>query len=169
MIKESTHLRPRLTLADKALELSGWATLVSIWIFVLMNYSGLPETIPIHYNVSGEPDQFGARNTIFTLPIVATLLFLWLTLLNLFPKFFNDEPKASNEQASRRLAHTARLFRCLKLVIALVFGLICLQTTGIAHRFVSESAPGFLPVLVAMILTPTIYFAIQSFADKGGS
>jgi len=43
-------IRMELTKTDKALEIIGWFTLLTIWVFTITSYSNLPETIPIHFN-----------------------------------------------------------------------------------------------------------------------
>lgn len=47
-------------------------------------FSQLPEQIPTHWNAQGVADGFGARWTVFILPIVAIILYLVLRIL---PKY----------------------------------------------------------------------------------
>ena len=50
-------------------------------------YPGLPERIPLHWNVHGEIDRYGTRDSIFTLPLVmAGLLALLAVLPRLDPQ-----------------------------------------------------------------------------------
>ena len=52
------------------------------FVFTGAFYARLPETIPTHWNFSGEPDAFGPRSTVWIMPILSlplSLLFLGLT------------------------------------------------------------------------------------------
>ena len=52
---------------------------VLMMLLVGVNYPRLPERIPIHFGVTGEPDAWGPRETIWLLPLMGlasfTLLF----------------------------------------------------------------------------------------------
>lgn len=44
------------------------------WWVALGAYPRLPEKIPIHFGISGEPDGWGGRWMIFLMPVIATLI-----------------------------------------------------------------------------------------------
>ena len=78
----SNQPKLNLTTADRVIEVVGLICLIQIWIFTLSNYYSLPETIPIHYNGAGEVDRIGEKWNILALPIVSSILFMGLTILN---------------------------------------------------------------------------------------
>ncbi len=90
-------IRPNLSTTDKAMELIGWIVVLGIWILPLYYYSGLPESIPIHYNGAGEVDSLGGKASIFILPIISTILFIALTILNKYPHVFNYPVQITEE------------------------------------------------------------------------
>jgi len=45
------------------------------WWVAVSSYPQLPESIPIHFGLSGEPDGWGGRWTIFLMPVIATIIF----------------------------------------------------------------------------------------------
>jgi len=71
-----TKIEIKFNTADKLLEIIGWITLALQWIMTILNYSNLPDTIPIHFNASGQADDFGSKGYILTLPIIGTVIFL---------------------------------------------------------------------------------------------
>ena len=77
------------TLGNKILELMGCLSLFALWYLMAVNYDKLPETIPVHYNTSGKADNFGGKETILALPVIATILFVGMTIVNRFPHLFN--------------------------------------------------------------------------------
>jgi uncharacterized membrane protein len=80
-MEERPKIKLELTTADKIFESVGWFLIIAFWGFTITNYSNLPNTIPTHYNGAGQADGFGAKATILTLPLVATILFIGLTVL----------------------------------------------------------------------------------------
>jgi uncharacterized membrane protein len=84
-MNESPKIKLELTLIDKTFEILGWTSILAIWILIITNYTNLPDTIPIHYNGAGQADGFGGKGNILTLPLIATIIFVGLTILNEFP------------------------------------------------------------------------------------
>ncbi|MCO5269022.1 MAG: DUF1648 domain-containing protein [Brumimicrobium sp.] len=79
---ERPKIKLELSTFDKTLEILGWISILSIWILTISNYTNLPDTISIHYNGAGMADGFGGKGNILTLPLIATVLFIGLTVLN---------------------------------------------------------------------------------------
>ncbi len=159
--------RPKLKIpldtADRLMELFGWGLLVTSWVLVIWHYPSLPEKIPIHYNAAGEVDRLGSRAMIVTLPLVATILFLALTLLNRYPYVFNYPVAITPANAERQYKNSTRLVRYLKTVIPLIFLVILLQTIRIAGLEAKQLSVWFLPGLIAAIFGPLIWYMVRSF------
>ncbi|WP_333852615.1 DUF1648 domain-containing protein [Epilithonimonas sp.] len=82
------------------LKVISFVVLLFIWIFTIVNFRNLQETIPIHYNLDGTPDGFGSRSTIWFETGLTSVLFLFLIyvskktnfpLLNI-PQNIKDNP-----------------------------------------------------------------------------
>ena len=58
------------------LEICAVLILVFIWGFVIFFFKDLPEVIPVHFGGDGKADGFGSKNSIWMLPILATMIFL---------------------------------------------------------------------------------------------
>jgi uncharacterized membrane protein len=162
--------RPRfkieLSRTDKFIEASGYFVIIVLWILTIFNYIILPETIPIHFNASGQPDNYGSKSTIFILAGIGTIIFTGMTVLNKFPHTFNFPIKITEDNALRQYTNAMRLIRFLKLAIGLIFSLIVLFTGLTATGKVSGLGFLFLPFTFALIIMPVIYFIIQLFRKK---
>jgi len=64
-MQERPKIKIPLKSIDIVLELVGWCALMAIWIFTFINYSKLPDIIPMHYNMAGEADGFGRKANIY--------------------------------------------------------------------------------------------------------
>ena len=162
--------RPRIKLqlnqTDKILEIVGWISVVGIWALPLINYSILPEIIPIHFNGAGKANGFGNKTHIFVLPIISTLLFIGLTILNKHPHIFNYPSQITKENAVHQYTNATRMMRVLKLVIVLLFGLIIFKTIENVNGNADGLGTWFLPFTIGLFISLTIYFLIISMKDK---
>jgi uncharacterized membrane protein len=155
-------IKLNLTTTDKLIELAGWLGLIAIWILTVSNYEALPETIPIHYNAAGEADAFGDKWTILTLPVIALILFVGMTILNRYPHIFNYPITITQENALKNYTLATRLIRFLKLVIVIVFGLIVIKTIQTANGNANGLGTWFLPVSIGLFLIPMVYYVTKT-------
>ena len=162
--------RPRIKLqlnqTDKILEIVGWISVVGIWALPLINYSILPEIIPIHFNGAGKANGFGNKTHIFILPIISTLLFIGLTILNKRPHIFNYPSQITKENAVHQYTNATRMMRVLKLVIVLLFGLIIFKTIENVNGNADGLGTWFLPFTIGLFIILSLYFLMMSMKDK---
>ena len=156
-------LKLELTTFDKTLEILGWSSILAIWVLPITNYTNLPDTIPIHYNGAGQADGFGEKATILTLPLIATVLFLGLTILNKFPHIFNYPTNITKDNALRQYTNATRLIRYFKLIIVIIFGLITFKTIQNANGQAEGLGVWFLPLTLGLIFIPLTFFLVKSF------
>ena len=159
-------LKVTLFATDWIIEILAVVTLLAIWIVVLVNYANLPDEIPTHYNGSGEADGFSHKNEIFALPIVTTILFAGLTIINRFPHIFNYPTEITPDNAALQYKFMTRMIRFLKLSIAVIFLMIVLGTVATANEITNGLGKWFLPCVMALIFVPTLYFIIRSSREK---
>jgi len=163
-------MRPKikitLTLFDKLVESMSWLLLIILWIIILWCFFKLPETIPLHYNFSGIADSYGNKYTYFILPVVGTLLFVLLTIINRYPHLFNYPVKITEDNALKLYTIATRLIRYMKMVILLIFLFIEITT----YKVSTHASPGlvkwFLPLTFALIFIPLIYVILKSVLKK---
>ena len=164
--EERPKLKIQLSPMDQVFELLGWGVLLALWVWTGTSYSNLPDTIPTHFNAAGEADGFGRKASIVSLPVVASLLYIGLTLLNRVPHSFNFPTPVTQENAQRQYTNATRMIRYLKLILVLVFGGISFQTIQQANGETDGLGVWFLPVTLGLIFLPLIYFVIKSFQTK---
>lgn len=64
------------------LKIASFCLLIFIWDYIFINYRELPNFVPIHFNLQGNPDGFGPKIIIWFLAAIATVLYLALFLLS---------------------------------------------------------------------------------------
>lgn len=165
-VEEKPKIKIELTTADKTIEIIGWGLNLSVWGLTLTNYANLPDTIPTHYNGAGQADGFDGKATILTLPLIATVLFVGMTILNRFPHIFNYPTNITQDNALRQYTNATRLIRYLKLNIVFIFGLIAFKTIQNANGEADGLGVWFFPLAMGLIFIPLIYFVIKSTKTK---
>lgn len=159
--------RPRikieLTRVDKMLELLGWLTLFFWWGIILYNYSNLPDIIPTHYNASGQVNGYGKKITIILLPIIGTVIFIGMTVLNKYPHIYNYPSNITEMNALTQYTYATKMIRYLKCAIVFIFFLIDLFTYLTAKGRTNGLGYLFLPFMLALFFIPTGYYIVKSF------
>jgi uncharacterized membrane protein len=159
---ERPKIKLNLTITDKIIEYTGWAILIATWVLAILSFSDLPESIPTHFNGAGEADGFGGKNNIFVLPIVGTIVFIGMTLLNKNPHIFNYPKTITNQNALSQYSNATRMIRVLKLILVLVFALILVRTLQNTNGSADGLGTWFLPLIISLCTIPTLYFLIKS-------
>ena len=151
-----------LTRFDIILEFLGYLFLIGFWIYLIIVYSEIPEIIPTHFDFTGNPDAYGSKSMIWSLPIIGTLLFALLTILNKYPHTFKYPVEITPENATNKYSRATRLLRIMKLLIAIMFSAIALESI-----FVAKSQNGFgiwfMPLSLGFIIVLLLvyFFAIR--------
>ena len=162
--------RPKLKITlsqlDKRLELGSIILLVVMWGLTLFSFIKMPNTIPIHYNGSGQVDGYGDKITLFLLPIIATVIYFGLTQLNKYPHIFNYTTTITLENAEKNYGIATRMLRFLKFTIIIVFTSIILVTYWTTTGITKGLGTWFLPFILGLFLLQTIYFIAKSFKAK---
>lgn len=164
------HSNPKITPAkdtiDRVLDITSIILLCLLWGFVIYSYNTLPETIPTHFNAGGQPDGYGKKSTLFILPVLATLIYFGMGWLSRYPYKFNYTVNINEENAAGQYKLATRLLRVLKTVVLIIF----LSIVFFTHLTISGKADGigswFLPVAVALVMIPTMFFVYQGFQKK---
>lgn len=124
---ERIKIKLELTKVDMASEIISWFLIIYIWILTITNYLNFPDIIATHYNDAVDADELVEKWIIFTLPLVVTVLFVGMTILNKFPHIYNYPINITKENAFTQYTNATRLIRYLKLIVVVVFGLIVLK------------------------------------------
>lgn len=166
----ATSSRPRLDLpatpADRLLDGLALATLIALLVLPFAYYGGLPDRIPIHFGLDGQPDKWGGKKTLLLLPAVGLVISVLLTLVNRHPHKFNYLVEITPENAERQYRNAMLMIRVLRLLILLLF----LYITWAGVQTALSRAPGlggaFAFVLVGAISGLMLFFVFRSVQSK---
>lgn len=162
--------RPKIKLnlspLDNTLELTAKIFFVIMWGLTIYSFFKLPTTIPIHYNASGQADNYGNKMTLLLLPVLGSLIYFGLTQLNKYPHIFNYMTQITEDNAKRQYTIATRMLRFLKIVILIIFSLIIFFTYLTSIGVTNGLGFWFLPLTLGLLLLPTIISIKQSLSNK---
>lgn len=165
-MEKKPKIKIKLTKNDKVIEIIGWLTLGLLWVLAILNYSSLPDIIPTHLNVVGEVNNYGGKGTILFLPILGTILFVGMTIMNKFPPVFNLPVGLTCGNTDSFYTDVTRMIRYLKFAVVLLFSFIVQKTSHMATGKSDVLGTWFLPLIIVFIFVPVIFYLIRSFRKK---
>lgn len=148
---------------DYIILLLGWILIGCHVAYVWLSFTNLPETIPVHFNIRGEADGFGSKNTIWFILAISVLLYALLAFLvqRVKPWNFNYPTAVTEKNAAKIYALGIRMIVLINLGTALLFLVISIMVVSKANLTSSE----FLPfVFWALVIGITVGPFLSIFA-----
>jgi uncharacterized membrane protein len=131
-----------------------WACILVLmfsFIYMLIKWTNLPTTIPIHFNARGEADGWGNRVTLIILPIISLMLYAGLSLLRRIPHHFNYIVPITEQNAEAQYRLSLLLLSWIKLEIVILFGYISWSSIQNAVGLSSGLGIWLLPVSLIIL------------------
>lgn len=135
------------------------------FVITALNYSGLPDSVPIHYGIGGQPDRFASKPAIFLLPVIGFASFALLALVGKFPNLAK-KPWLSQEQNRKRVELSKSFMPWLNLLICLMFFYIQWATIQTALGITTGLNPAIMICFVGGILLFSLWFTIKAIRSK---
>jgi uncharacterized membrane protein len=166
MDKERPSLNIKKATIDYFLEFCALIVLISTWGFTIYHFNKLPDIIATHFDLNGKPNGFGSKNTIWLLPIIITLVFILISVLNRYPHKFNYLTKITEQNAHKQYRLASRSLRIILFNITLLFAFITFKEIDGAYTKSSALEWWFIPLLLGSTIIPTFYMIIASGSKK---
>lgn len=137
------------------------AGVVIIWVFTGLQWKKLPSIIPVHFDLQGNPDNFGSKYFIFLLPFVGTVLYFTLG----FPvKEIHNYP-VKITQENKAIQYTIGLLAVKSIIAYVLFMFFIFQKTiiEIAGQKKETKIPvvnliiGLFVIIILFIILANIY------------
>lgn len=151
---------------DYFLEYTSLIVLIAIWGFTIYHFNKLPDIIATHFDLNGNPNGFGSKFTIWLLPVIITLVYMLIYVLNRYPHKFNYLTKITEQNAHKQYQLASRMMRVILFNITLLFGFITFKEIDGAYTKSSTLERWFIPLLLGSMLIPTFYMIIVSGSKK---
>jgi uncharacterized membrane protein len=149
------------TKLEKVLLMLSIFGIVAMFVYVILIWPYLPETIPRHFNFKGEPDGFGGKGFILVLPFTGLGIFILTTLLSQFPDAFNYPDNVTEEQKQRLYIHWRICLSWMQTQMIYFFLYGVWRTAQVAFGKADGLGIYALSIFLVVVLGTTIYFAVR--------
>lgn len=150
---------------NKFLKVSSLILLSILWIYSIYCYVIFTNTIPVHFNFTGEVDRYGDKIILLILPIISSIIFYIIGFVNNFSlkntSFLNK--KNINENF---LPFHLLFFNYLRCVIQVLFLTIVTSTHLIVLKKTDSLFPGFNFILLLLIIVPTAIYTYKALKSN---
>ncbi len=147
---------------DWLLEGIAFLSFIGLLLIPFLSYGDLPDTVPIHFNASGEADDYGSKASIWILPAIVAFTYLTIIILSRFPQNLNYPVKVHDGNRSYQYRLGTRLLRVMNGAMNIMFLYIMFQIIQGAQSKEVQLGWGFLVALLVglgLIIGLYIYLA----------
>lgn len=125
--------------------------IIGMVIYLILNWTNIPENVPMHHNFSGKADRFGNKSEIIILPIITVIMFSFISVLEHFPQLWNTGVKVTDKNKEYVYRTLKSMITTIKLIVVCVFTYLTVQTT-LAIELPSMFQPAFILILFGDML-----------------
>lgn len=112
---------------------------------VAVRWTALPEQIPAHFNIHGEPDGWGGKATLLFVAAIGAGLFAALSIAPRYPHLMN----VPGERTEYKINVSIDMLRVLKLIVTAMMAWII---WGMAHgQNLGPWMPGFVAAIFVVL------------------
>ena len=138
----------------KILEVVALVLVLFTWGFTgyaIVGPDPLPVRIPTHFNLAGQADGWGSPGALWMVPVVATVIYLLMSLVARYPSSFNFPMRVSRLVRPRLEAIALSMLSWLKAEVICLFAWIQYWTIRIVRQGQGRLSPAFLPLVMVAI------------------
>jgi hypothetical protein len=157
----STFKKVKISFWDKILELLSLAALTVLWVMTYKFQHIGAELVPEDFDFFQTPNEYWASKMTYSVPIIATILYIGLTVYNLRPQYGDYPVEVSSEKISDLSEINKRLWRWLKFNLLVIFIII----EYFSFHTGSNAGTGITPLLIlvfpVLLFGPVVFFFIE--------
>lgn len=151
---------------DLIIEIIGFLGLIILIGLPLLFFNKLPETIPIHFGLSGEADGFGDKGILWVLPIVGCVMYSGLIWLIRFPHLYNYPQDVTEANAAHLYKMATRMIRLINTLMSCAFAFLTYKIIQNALGHQSGLGYWFVPVFLILVFGAITYFLYHSMKKQ---
>lgn len=165
-IKDRLKITIPKTLLEKTLDITTIILFIIGIIYCLQQWMTLPDQIPIHFNMKGEPDGWGGKWGVWLPLVIGLILWIGLSQLEKYPHTYNYL-NLNMENAERQYKNARLMINLMKTEISIFFIYISWM---IIEFFSADKVThhNWLPVVIFIIVlfSSIGFFIYRSFKLK---
>ncbi|SMD42026.1 hypothetical protein SAMN00777080_0562 [Aquiflexum balticum DSM 16537] len=153
--------RFKMSFFDGILEIFGFIALISLWVMTYKFQHIGAELVSEDFSFFQTPNEFWASKMTYTVPTIATVLYVGLTVYNLRPQLGDYPVQVSSEKSAQLSEINKRLWRWLKFNLLLIFIVIEYFSFHTGSNAGTGISPAFIYVFPVLLFGPVVFFFIE--------
>lgn len=149
-------MKIKLDTADKISEVVSLLFVLGGIAIVAFSLPGLPDKVPVHFDLKGEPNRFGSKYELWIGVGASVMLYMLFSLISSRPHLYNYPSQKNDLESQYKLG--SKMMRSLKawiLLFLLVVNYIIVQST---HTNSAKGALWLIAFMLAIVTAHLIYF-----------
>ena len=127
MFPERPQLHIEKTMLEKLANIIGIASILFMVLYIALNWSALPDTVPMHFNAAGEVDGWGSKWSLLILPAIVIMLYALLSVIEGKPHTHNYPARLTEQNAAQFYKESRQILNFTKNIIAVMFAYIAIR------------------------------------------
>ena len=148
-----------LDTSDKVFEVASVVFLLANIMIVSVAVPNLPDIIPFHFNLNGEPNQFGSKYIMWVNVAVSVLIYMLMGVVSKFPETFNYPSQKNNKEEQFKLG--AKLMRSFRACVLLFLTIVTCVEIRSAYMGSAKGAIWLVGIVVIILAGNLIWFFTQ--------
>lgn len=151
---------------EKTLDIFGALGLLFMIVMLAYYWSSLPERIPSHFGISGQPDAWNGKGLLLVLPSISAGLYIGLTILSRYPHIYNYAWPITPENAATQYRLARQMIIVFKTEIVWLFAYVIWQTIQTALGRAQGLGEAFLPIFLSTIFGTLILYLYKAYQAR---
>ena len=132
MFPERPQLHIKKTMLEKLANSIGIVSIVSMILYIVLNWSALPSDVPIHFNAAGEVDRWGSKWWMLLLPIITVGLYIFMGVIERNPQTHNYPIRLTEQNAVQFYKESCQAMNLTKNIATMMLAYIAVRSVLVA-------------------------------------
>ncbi|MBK1810969.1 DUF1648 domain-containing protein [Clostridium sp. YIM B02505] len=151
---------------ERILEIVSIAAIIVVIGLLTAYWDDVPQRIATHFDIRGNPDDWGSKNTLLIIPIMSVFFYVLLTTVSKFPHIFNYVVDISELNARFQYSNARRLMIFIKTEMLVYFSIMEYNLLIVGLGYKTSLAIAMLPLFLIIVFGTVIYFIRKSLKYK---
>ena len=164
-----SYNRPKLdipkTTIEKVFDWSGAIVFAGWILFIIFIWNELPAKVPGHYDGTGNITRMGSKWELNILPVIAGFLTVFMSFFEKHPEWHNYMNLNENN-IEFQYKNSRMMLNVMKNLMIFAFAYISWNTIQVGLGKADSLGVWFLPIFLALVFLPMIFFIVRSVRHK---
>lgn len=154
-------MKIKKTKLDIIIEVICLFMLSGITLYLIFNWASMPDKIPMHYDIAGEVDRWGNKSELIFLPVISWIMYIFITIMEKFPKFWNTGVQVTEENAQRVYHILKSMIKTTKLFTVVLFSYMTICSASAKNL-----SSWFLLISMVTVFGNLIFWMVKLFKNR---